>query len=744
MSTETSTHELEFDVEGMTCANCARRVEKVLRKVQGVQTCEIDLVRERARISTGPGVSIAALEEAVAAAGYGLRPHERIGPREPRRASRPAAVRAAAALGLALAAMASSMVPGAPGRPWLEVVLAGLCVFGPGLGIVRKAAREVRARAAGMDTLVALGALSAMVSAVVQAAASDGRVGTGHEAFHGTAVDHTFAESGAMIVAFVLLGRALEERAKRAAGDAMRALESLVPETARVVRHGMEATIPTSELRAGDEVRVGAHGRVPADGTLLGEDVLIDMAWLTGESTPVLRRVGERVLAGALAAGAAMSMRVDAVGEGTELARVERLVAHAQASKAPIVRMADRVSAVFVPAMLGVAGLTAIVHGFWGAGLDAALQASITVLVVACPCALGLATPTAVTVAVGRAARRGILVRDAAALETLANVRIVALDKTGTLTEGHPTLLASLAVEGDPDHALARAAAVERESEHPIGEALVNAAVARGLPSLEARGVVARAGQGVRGEVDGVHVEVTSVDEAALVEVGPSLAAKVAGLRQAAASVVAVRLDGRIAAFFAVRDVVRPGAAEAVSRLRALGLGVRMWSGDHAVAARAVGSELGMTVDEVRAGLSPEGKADALAALSGVGPVAMVGDGVNDAPALALSAVGIAMGGGAASARQTAGITLVHPDPRLIAEAVALSRRTMRIVRQNLGWAFGYNLVMVPLAATGQLERFGGPMLASAAMAGSSITVVLNSLRLRRTRLEASRPMPER
>jgi Cu+-exporting ATPase len=241
-----------------------------------------------------------------------------------------------------------------------------------------------------------------------------------------------------------------------------------------------------------------------------------------------------------------------------------------------------------------------------------------------------------------------------------------------------------------------------------------------------------------------VHVEVTSVDEAALVEVGPSLAAKVAGLRQAAASVVAVRLDGRIAAFFAVRDVVRPGAAEAVSRLRALGLGVRMWSGDHAVAARAVGSELGMTVDEVRAGLSPEGKADALAALSGVGPVAMVGDGVNDAPALALSAVGIAMGGGAASARQTAGITLVHPDPRLIAEAVALSRRTMRIVRQNLGWAFGYNLVMVPLAATGQLERFGGPMLASAAMAGSSITVVLNSLRLRRTRLEASRPMPER
>lgn len=711
-----------FEVRGMTCATCARRVERALAKTDGVEGCEVDLVRERARVTGRADLSPEVLVARVEALGYGLAPIDTAAPPGQARSLRPEAVRAGLALVLAALAMGAAMIPGVPGKPWLEIVLAALCTFGPGWPILRKAAREARSLDASMDTLVALGALAALGASLALALQH-----LGH-AMH----VHTYAETAAMIVAFVLLGRALEERAKQSASAAIRALSALRATTARVLRHGQEALIPAAEVRAGDEVRVGAHERIPADGEVLEGEAWVDESWLTGESAPVRRVAGDRVLAGTLASGTALRMRVTAAGEGTELARVERMVERAQASRAPIVRLADRVSAVFVPAMIAVALLTGVAWIALGRDVDAALLAAVSVLVVACPCALGLATPTAITVAIGRAARSGILVRDAAALEALARVSLVALDKTGTLTEGRPTLIEARALGGhDVDRVLSLAAAMELLSEHPVARAIVDAAMARKLSVPEAREVVATPGVGVRGEVEGTRLEVRSIDDAVLASLDEAARAHVAHARAEASTVVLARVDGAPAALLAVRDVVREGSAGAIAALRALDLEVRLLSGDHASSAAAIARELGLSEHEVQAGMRPEDKSEALAALRRGRPVAMVGDGVNDAPALAAADVGIAMGSGAEVALESAGVTLARAEPARVAEAVSLARRTMRIVRQNLGWAFIYNLIAVPFAASGGFGEIGGPAVAAAAMAGSSIAVVLNSLRLR-------------
>jgi Cu+-exporting ATPase len=705
----------------MTCATCARRVERAIAKIEGVETCEVDLVRERARIVARADLDEHRVIRAVEALGYGMVPIAPGAPDPAPRSLRPEAMRAALALALAALAMAAAMVPGAPGKPWFEIALAAACTFGPGLPILRKALREARAFDASMDTLVSIAAIAALASSI------------GSGIAHGERA-HTYAETGATMFAFVLLGRALEERARRGASDAIRALGALRAGSARVVRHGQEARIPIEELRPGDEVRVGAHERIPADGTVLEGEAWVDESWLTGESAPVRKTAGECVLAGTLAAGRALRMKVAAVGEATELARIERLVARAQSSRAPIVRIADRVSACFVPALLAVAALT---FGAWiaaGGTTDAALASAIAVLVVACPCALGLATPTAITVAVGRAAARGILVRDAAAIEALARTRAIAFDKTGTLTAGRPELVAVIPLVGrDPDRALRLAAAIELESEHPIGRAIVDGAMARRLPVPEAREVVAMTGVGVRGEAEGARIEVRSIDEALERALPGEVRAALADWRRRAATVVLASVDGEPSAIFAVRDELRPGAREAVESLRRLGIAVRLLTGDHADVAAAIGLEIGVEAEEIRAGLRPDDKTAALAELAAtVGTTAMVGDGVNDAPALASAEVGIAMGGGAAVALESAAVTLARSDPREVAAAIVLARRTMRVVRQNLGWAFAYNLFAVPFAALGGFGALGGPGLAAAAMALSSLTVVLNALRLRR------------
>lgn len=705
----------------MTCATCARRIERAIAKIEGVEACEVDLVRERVRVVAHPELEEQRIIRSVEALGYGLIPVPQGASRSPPRSIAGEAIRAVLALALAGLAMLAAMVPGAPGRPWLEIALALACAIGFGAPIFRRALRRALAGDASMDTLVAIGVLAALVASIPPALE------------HG-AHAHTYADTAAMIVAFVLLGRTIEERAKRSAGDAIRTLASLRPTTARVIRHGVEASIPIEELRVGDEVRVGVHERIPADGTVIETEAWVDESWLSGESAPTLKVPGARVLAGTLAAGRALRMRVEAVGDQTELARIERLVARVQSSRSPIVRLADRLSARFVPVLIGSAALTLLAWLAAGETFESALASSIAVLVVACPCALGLATPMAITVAIGRAAERGIWIRDAAALEALAGVKAIAIDKTGTLTEGRPVLVSAIPLLGnDLDRALSLAASIELESEHPIGRAIVDAAMARGAVVSEARDVVALVGTGVQGVVEGSTVEIRSIDDAIEAELPLEVREAIAGLRARAATVVLVRIDHAPSAIFAVRDALRPTAAETIAALRKLGLAVRLLTGDHRHVAAAVGAELGLTPDEIRAELRPADKTEAIAALAReFGTTAMVGDGVNDAPALARADVGLAMGSGAAAALESAAITLAHSDPRRIAETIALARHTVRIIRQNLAWAFGYNLLAVPFAALGGFGALGGPSLAAAAMALSSLTVVINALRLRR------------
>lgn len=718
----------EFMVEGMTCASCARRVHRALTKVDGVLSAEIDLVRERARISAPSEVADEVLQAAAQRLGYQLAPLVPPAQEEASLAARGRSelTRALIALALAAAAMVAAMVPGVPGKPWAEILFAALCTFGPGLPILVKMAREARAFEASMDTLVGLGALVALASSLWTA--------LGEHAGHG----HTYAETAAMIIAFVLLGRALEERAKRGAGDAIRALSALRPSTARVVRHGEEALIPAEELRVGDEVRVTTNDRIPADGALLGPDgAFVDESWLTGESEPVRKSAGDALRAGSVATSTPLQMQVRAVGAGTELARVEALISKAQSSRAPVVRLADRVSAVFVPAMI-LTAIAATLGWYFFADVSAleALRVGVTVLVVACPCALGLATPTAITVGVGRSAKSGVLIRDASSLEALAGVDVVAFDKTGTLTEGRPALTEIVALGARSEATvLAWAAALEKESEHPIARAIVDAATARELALPSATEVESQTARGITGRVEGSAVRAQKVDEALEATLSADARARLHGLRGSAATVVALVVDDEVEALLAVRDPVRAGAPEALAALRAHGVRVHMLSGDHPRTALAVGLEVGLEEQEVHAGLLPEDKTRILASLRRSGGVAMVGDGVNDAPALASADVGIAMGSGAQVALETAGVTLAVPEPAKVEEALRLARATMRVIRRNLVWAFGYNVAMVPLAVFGLLDGLGGPSLASAAMAMSSITVVLSSLHLRSMRV---------
>ncbi len=711
-------------IGGMTCASCVGRVEKALLAVPGVVDAAVNLALDTATVRGN--AAPAALVAAVRQAGYEASDAS-ASPAAPSGGAFPAwwPVAAAALLSAPLAAPMIAQLFGLhwmlPG--WLQLALATPVQFWFGARFYRAGWRALRAGSGNMDLLVALGT-SAAYGLSLYLLLQHGR--------HGT--PHLYFESSAIIITLVLLGKWLEGRAKHRTLEAIRALEALRPDEALVRRDGADIHVPLEALQVGELMVVRPGQRVPADGIVVDGRSHLDESLLTGESMPVAKEVGGRVTGGAVNADGLLLVRATAVGSATMLAQIIRLVEQAQAVKAPIQRLVDRVSAVFVPAVLLVSFVTLMGWGLAGGDWQAALLNAVAVLVIACPCALGLATPASLMVGTGVAARHGILVKDAEALETAHALDVVVFDKTGTLTEGRPRVAA---VEGgDPDRVLALAWAVQQYSAHPLAAAVAQAAQERGSALLPATRAGALPGRGAHADVDGATVHLGNARLMAELGIDPAplqAAAQAHEDQGRTVSWLAVGLPGgpggpggsRIAGLLAFGDTVKPDAAAAVARLQAMGIEPVMLTGDNEGAARAVAGRLGIA--RYHAGVLPADKARLVEEFrQGGRKVAMVGDGINDAPALAAADVGIAMAG-LDAAMQAAGITLMRPDPGLVADAVAVSRRTYAKIRQNLGWAFVYNLVGIPLAASGRLD----PVLAGAAMALSSVSVVANALLLR-------------
>jgi len=626
-------------------------------------------------------------------------------------------------------------VPAALQDTWLLLVLTTPVQFWVGWQFHRGFLHDLRYRTASMSTLVSVGTNAAYFFSVA--------VTLWPHAFpaHGAVM---YYDVSAVVVTLVVLGRWLETRARGRTSDAIRRLVSLAPRTARVVRDGSEADVPTSEVRVGDFVRIRPGERVPVDGVVTEGASTIDESMLTGESLPVEKAPESKVFAGTVNRTGSFLFRAARVGSETALARIVQLVAQAQGSRAPIQRLADRVAAIFVPIVLGIAALTFL--AWWAVGPEPAalfaLTNAVAVLVIACPCALGLATPTAIMVATGRGAEHGILVKSAAALELLHRVDTVVFDKTGTLTVGRPVVTDVVAVPPVAEaEVLALAAAAEQGSEHPLGEAIVARAKERGLALPPITEFTTVPGQGIDAlATDGrVLLGNRMLMEARGIDVG-ALAGRAQALAAEGKTAIYLALGGRALGVLAAADVLKPEAAAAVAALKQRGLQVAMLTGDTRLTAEAVARQAG--VDRVLAEVLPEDKVREIAKLQGEGRcVAMVGDGINDAPALARADVGIAMGSGTDVAIEAADVTLVRGDLRGVVAAVDLARRTIRIVKENLVWAFGYNVVLIPVAA-GVLYPIWGvllsPILAGAAMAFSSVSVVTNSLRLKRWRFETS------
>ncbi|HEY0505793.1 MAG TPA: heavy metal translocating P-type ATPase [Lysobacter sp.] len=729
---------VDLAIGGMTCASCAGRVEKALRAVPGVVEASVNLATERAQVRTVDGVATDELVAAVAAAGYRAQPAgDDAGPTAPHAhdARHEAGTRETRHLVLAIALSLPLVLPMfgllfgrhwmLPG--WLQFALATPVQFWLGARFYRAGWSALKARTGNMDLLVALGTSAGYGLSVYHLFAWNGH--------HGAAP--LYFEASAVVISLVLLGKWLEARAKRQTTAAIRALQALRPATARVRRDGVEREVPVAQVRVGDAVVVLPGERFPVDGRVVEGRTHADESMITGESLPVAKAEGDPVTGGAVNGEGRVVLETGAVGSESVLARIIRLVEDAQAKKAPIQRVVDRVSAVFVPVVVAIALATLLGWGLATGDWNQAILNAVAVLVIACPCALGLATPTAIMAGTGVAARAGILIKDAEALETAHRIATVAFDKTGTLTEGHPVLAQAIAMDGDSASMLRAAAALQRGSEHPLAKAVVQAA---GDATATATHVEAVPGRGLRGTVDGRTLLIGSdrmMQEAALDL--SLLAARADALRETGHTVSWVaQADGGTPALrglLAFRDRPRAGVRNAIERLHALGIRTVMISGDNAGAAGAVAREVG--IDEVRANVLPADKAAAVAELRRDGVVAMVGDGINDAPALAAADVGIAMGSGTDVAMHAAGITLMRPEPTLVADAVDVSRRTTRKIHQNLFWAFVYNIVGIPLAALGWLD----PVIAGAAMAFSSVSVVSNTLLLRRWRpTEARRP----
>jgi Cu+-exporting ATPase len=732
---------LELPIEGMTCASCANRVERRLNELDGV-TATVNYATEKARVDFDPGTVVPdQLVAAVAAAGYraelpSSEPADPAASPEPDETA-PLRRRLLVSALLSVPALLMAMIPALQfdNFQWLSLNLVTPVVLWAASPFHRAAWANLRHGAATMDTLVSLGTLAAWLWSLYalflgDAGANDMRMAFGLVPDPGAGADQIYLETAGIVTTFLLAGRYFEARAKRRAGAALTALLELGAKDVAVLDDdGSERRVAVDQLSAGDRFVVRPGEKVATDGVVEAGVSAVDMSMLTGESVPVEVGPGSEVAGATVNAGGRLVVRATKVGADTALARIARLVEDAQTGKAPVQRLADRVSGIFVPVVIALSVATL---AFWlGTGESAtfAFTAAVAVLIIACPCALGLATPTALMVGTGRGAQLGLLIKGPEVLESTRGVDTVVLDKTGTVTTGKMSLVDVVVADGvERAETLRLVGALEDASEHPIARAIATAAAAEGpLPAVE--GFASRAGLGVEGVVDGRALVVGR--PALLADWSTHLPAELDAARRAAEArgqtAIAAAVDGRAVAVFVVADTVKDTSAAAVAALKALGLRPVLLTGDNETTARHVAAEVG--IDEVIAEVLPSGKADVIARLQAEGRVvAMVGDGVNDAPALARADLGLSIGTGTDVAIEASDLTLVSGDLRAAADAIRLSRRTLRTIKQNLAWAFGYNVAAIPLAAIGLLN----PVLASLAMVFSSISVVANALRLRR------------
>ena len=719
---------LELAIDGMTCASCAGRIERALAQHPGVLSVSVNLASEQAQLQIVRGLDPQSLLAAVQQAGYGASLVDAASSTAP--AAERHLQRERWALLLAMLLTLPLVIP-MLAEPlglhwmlpaWLQFALATPVQLVLGARFYRAAWKALRAGAGNMDQLVAIGTSAAYGLSLYQWAVAPSQ-----------SMPHLYFEAAAVIISLILLGKYLESRAKRQTSSAIRALQALRPERALRLRDGVEQWVALSELRLGDAIVVKPGERIPVDGRVAEGQSHADEALISGESLPQPKQPGDRVTAGAINGEGRLLVETTALGAETVLSRIIRLVEDAQAAKAPIQKLVDRVSQVFVPSVLLIALATLITWLLLGVGIETALLNAVAVLVIACPCALGLATPTAIMAGTGVAARHGILIKDAEALEIAHSVSLVAFDKTGTLTEGSPRIAHLRAVDGpDAEHTarlLQLAGALQRGSEHSLAKAVLDACTAQQLELPPVSDSQALAGRGIAGQIgerrlalgnkrllaeQQLHNDALAVDALAWEAEGRTLS-----------WLLELAPQPRVLGLFAFGDTLKAGAAEAIAALSAQGIASHLISGDNRGSVQAVAQALGITA--AHAEVLPADKAALIAELRKDAVVAMVGDGINDAPALAAADVGIAMGSGTDVAMHAAGITLMRGDPRLVADALEISRRTYNKIRQNLFWAFAYNLVGIPLAAAGLLN----PMLAGAAMALSSVSVVSNALLLK-------------